>query len=95
MISSMSDFWEGEKMGTTIMQSDHELSDGGVIEVPDNDGTIRRRDVHGNCEEVRTIDDDDWSEWAQLFGMTKKNFEGEAYSDEHVHVSRDTHEDGE
>ena len=55
---------------------EYDLSDGGVIEAPeDGSGTIRRRDVHGNCEEIRTVDDENWSEWAQLFGMTKENFE--------------------
>ena len=51
-----------------------ELSDGGVIEHPDSDGTIRRRDVYGNCEEVRNIDDDDWHEWAEVFSKSKEDF---------------------
>jgi len=44
-----------------------ELSDGGCIEPPDNEGTIRRRDVHGNCEEIRHPDDDNYGEWSTLF----------------------------
>jgi len=51
-----------------------ELSDGGVIEHPDPDGTMRRRDVHGNCEEVRSIEDVGWQEWAEVFSKLKADF---------------------
>ncbi len=45
-----------------------ELDDGGCIERPDDDdGTMRRLDQHGNCEEVRRPADPNYAEWRRLF----------------------------
>lgn len=44
-----------------------ELQDGGLIEPPDDAGAIRRVDVHGNMEEVRTPGDPNYREWWYLF----------------------------
>jgi len=55
-----------EKMETKAYK-DIELADGGVIEAPDSDGTIRRRDIHGNTEDVRRPEDADYAGLAQYF----------------------------
>ncbi len=43
------------------------FSDNSYLEPPDDEGAIRRFDVHGNCEGIRRPGDADWQEWADLF----------------------------
>jgi len=51
----------------TISESGIELSDSGVIEFPDDEGCIRRRDKDGDCVECRRRGEDGYSQWAVLF----------------------------
>jgi hypothetical protein len=54
---------------------DLELPDGGVIEAPDNDGVIRRRDINGNIEDRLAVEDPEWATFAEHFGVTAADFD--------------------
>lgn len=57
-----------------------ELNDGGAIEHV-GDGELRRCDVHGNTEEIRRVGDENWQEWADLFGLKAEDFQEEEDED--------------
>jgi hypothetical protein len=50
-----------------LTDSGFEMDDGGIIQYPDSEGTIRRRDRFGNVEEVREPTDEFYREWKSLF----------------------------
>jgi hypothetical protein len=52
-----------------------ELSDGGVLEWPEDDGLIRLRDADGDSLYVWRIGDEGWEERAHIFGVCAKDFE--------------------
>lgn len=67
------DKYEPKSDDLGLKYEDIELSDGGCIEHPHEDGTIRRRGVHGKVEEIRQPGHSDYDRyydaWARYFGL--------------------------
>jgi len=63
---------------------DIELNDGGVIEAPDEAGTIRRRDQFGNLEDWVHVGDVDYDRLAQYFLGYEGHEEEEEMAEENI-----------
>jgi hypothetical protein len=56
------------------MNKNLEMSDGGVIEAPNENGTIRRRDQHGDLVDFRSPGDEGYMDLFKLFPVIDLNY---------------------